>query len=243
MKLNIAICEDQSAEAEALRQLLLELYPACEVWLFDSGEGLLKSSELRRLHLIFLDIFLLGEMNGIETAERIRAAVQDVAIVFTTASKDYALDGFRLDAMQYLIKPVQRQAVQKVVLECLSQRRGKAAVRVKLPVRSAGLEVSREVALDQIMYAEVYGYHSYVHLTNEILEVRMALDELASLLRGSEFLRCHRAYIVNLAYVRSIDRDFKMKNGEVVYIRRGDVKKCAVAYKEFLMERTLRMMP
>lgn len=233
-KLRVAICEDLPEDTAALQEIVLSCGVPCVIKTFDNGEDFLMGNPANQFDLVFLDVYM-DAVNGLEIAKRLRQEDAAVQIVFITSSEDHALEAFRVKARQYLIKPVQAEEVQAVMDE-LRQRLVIAAPTVSLPVGGS----KRQIAPKDILYAEVYGYQSYVHLAEEIVEVKMSLDDLASLLPDPDFLRCHRSYVVNLNYVKEIGRDFIMKNGATVYIRRGDVKKCGDAYKEYLLERAGR---
>lgn len=230
-KLHIALCEDSPQDAAVLQQLLTQFAKPCEIEVFSSGEDFLQSNPATRFHLIFLDIYM-EQSNGIEIARHIREFNSDVAIVFTTVSEDFALAGYRLNALQYLTKPIEPQAIQDVIVKYRLLQRAKEAAFIRLPLDSG----QKDIPIDSIMYIEVYGYHSHIHLPNEILKVKLSLDMIHSLLPGSNFLRCHRSYLVNLAYIQEVGKDILMKNGDTVYVRRGDSKKCADAYMEYLLD-------
>jgi DNA-binding LytR/AlgR family response regulator len=85
-----------------------------------------------------------------------------------------------------------------------------------------------EILHDHIYYVEVYDHNCLVHTSGGIIETgaSMTIEDFVPLLAPPRFLRCHQSYIVNLSYVESIGRDFTMKNGSTVQIRRGDLAKC-----------------
>ena len=94
----------------------------------------------------------------------------------------------------------------------------------------------RDILFGDIMYAEVQGKRCAIHTTTETITIFGSIDDLAAMLVSDRFLRCHRSYIVNFEYVKEIKRDFIMKNGERVYIRKGGVKACLDAYKSWLLD-------
>jgi DNA-binding LytR/AlgR family response regulator len=96
----------------------------------------------------------------------------------------------------------------------------------------------KDINTCEIIYIEVLGKQSIIHLDDENIPLYTTLDELEKQLRFPPFIRCHRSYIVNLDQVKTIDRDFTMANGDTVYIRRGDQWKMKRAYQDYTLSRT-----
>lgn len=228
--LSIALCEDSPEDAAAMRAYIDQSgYPALTEC-FASGEAFLKGFEKGRYHLIFLDIFM-GGISGVATAEAIRAKDSRVALVFTTASRDFTLESYRLNALLYLEKPARVEGVL-YALElawALRERREVCTVYAK--------RKRMEIALCSIHYIEVIDHTCIIHLEDGTVETDMRMDDFARILPPGRFLRCHRCYIVNLDHVAGVERDFIMKNGEIVYIRGKDIKKMGDAYKRYLVNK------
>lgn len=223
--LQIAVCEDLDTDAVLLTQQITGSGIPAEISRFESGEALLAAKPAGRFDLIFLDIYMKG-ITGIEAAHTLRRTDEDCGIVFTTTSEAHLAEAFDVGAEQYLVKPVQREKLLKLLRSRVEYvRRSRKSCTVNIRGHRA------EIPFDRIYYIEVYGHNCQIHTSDGVLETgsSMTIDDFLSLLPVPRFLRCHKSYIVNMSYVRDISRDFIMKNGHTVYIRRGDVKKCAAA--------------
>lgn len=232
--LAIAICEDTPQHADALRNMVAQLAPGAQITLFASGEDFLAAAPAGRFALVFLDIYMAG-ITGVDTARALRRQDRDVSIVFTTTSEDHALEGYRVRAMQYLVKPVQQQDVAEVLAAVLPAGRPPDEGPAPLVLVLDGKK--RSLAPGEILYAEVYGKQTFIHTTTGTLECKTPMEELALLLPAPPFVRCHRAYIVNLAHAARLDGDFVMDNGDTVYVRVKDLPAVNKAWNRFMAEK------
>ncbi|GHV45509.1 DNA-binding response regulator [Synergistales bacterium] len=242
--LRIAVCEDDPGDAEALRALIGGEEggvngevgtEAPVVTFFSSGEDFLASNPAGAYDLVFMDIYFgagaeaADAMTGVETAKALRDADEHVEIVFTTTSDGHALDAYRLNAAQYLVKPLSGADVEKMLR--LAARKAQASQKV------CSVVVDRkktDILLRHIVYVEALNFRCLIHTTDETVSVTSSMDELQKQLDSPSFFRCHKSYIVNFRYVKDIGEKFTMKNGDVVYMRRRGVKEISDAYKTWL---------
>lgn len=220
--LRIAICEDEDRDAKHLHSLIESSGIAAEISRFESGGAFLASRPTGRFDLIFFDIYM-GGVSGIETARVLREADENCGVVFITSSPDHMPEAFDVGAEQYLKKPVQKDKLEKVLKKRLSLV---ARTQKTCPVNEKGKRT--DVPLDHIYYVEVHNHNCLVHTTNGMIDTgsTMTIENFEPFLTPPRFMRCHKSYIVNLSYVQGVGRDFVMKNGQTVYIRRGDLAKC-----------------
>ena len=119
--LSIAICDDEEYFRITEKQLILKYMAGknceCMIDMYESGKELLAlKSAISQYHIIFLDVNM-EEIDGIETAKEIRKITKDVFIVFVTAFITYALEGYKVDAVRYLIKD--HESLEKAMTECM----------------------------------------------------------------------------------------------------------------------------
>ena len=234
--LAIAICEDTPQDSLALKDLLIELVPHANISLFSSGEAFLATDPANQFNLVFLDIYM-ADMTGIDTAQALRQQDKAVCIVFTTTSVDHALEGYRVRAMQYLIKPVQKDDVAEILSVCCPIPSAPDNGGGSLSFATNGQKY--HLPLADILYVEARGKQSHIHTLDGIVETQTPIGELALLLSDPYFIRCHRSYIVNLAYVAKLDGDFTMTNGDIVYVRIKDWPDVNKSWNHYMTE-TLR---
>ncbi|MDR0818170.1 MAG: LytTR family DNA-binding domain-containing protein [Oscillospiraceae bacterium] len=228
----IAVCEDLDEDAERLTSLINEIGITADVTRFECGEDILTAltGANADFDLIFLDVYMKN-ITGIETARLLRAQGVVSRIVFTTTSLDFSLDAFDVEAEQYLVKPIVRnQKLERILTKHLQRTELETC-----PVSVKGVIVN--IPIDDIMYIEAANHNCLVHTPTEVYETgrSMTLSSFDKILRPPRFVHSHRSYIVNLSFVANIDRDFLMKNGDTVYIRRGDVPAIREAYMNWLL--------
>jgi len=215
--LRIAICEDVDGDAAHLRSLIESSGIAAEVTRFADGGDFLASRPAGRFDLVFFDVYM-ADVSGVAAARALREADERCGVVFSTSSEEHRAEAFDVDALQYLVKPVDKDRLERVLkkrLALLGRKRDICTVNAK------GLRM--DIPHDNICYVEVYGHNCLVHTASGVIDTgsTMAIEDFAALLPPPRFMRCHRSYIVNLSHVESVGRDFAMKNGGKAYISRG----------------------
>lgn len=235
-RMNIAVCEGQAEERERLVQAvnlsLADVSVRIAVSEFPSGEALLAEFVPGMFDVLFLDVYMhMGGMNGMQVARVVREMDQHVPIVFVTASQEFALESYQVRAMHYLMKPVQ----MKDLLEVWNRlpKSGESGARMTLMVDRKPVDIR----LSQVIYVEASNKRCALHTVNGIVVTRLSIDQLQYMLPDPPFSRCHRGYIVNFEYVRSVDEDFQMQNGDTVYIRQNDRARIREMYLKNFMRK------
>lgn len=215
---NIAICDDDEYFCEREKQLIEEYMNQrgciCRIDTFQSGDGLLNSGKsIAEYKVIFLDI-KMDRIDGIETAKRIREAAMDTYIVFVTAFIEYSLEGYKVEAIRYLLKD--DEYLDKAIFECLDVIMQKEKYR---EIKYAFLfqEGEREVNLNDIVYIDSNLHKLTFHMergSRKEYTMYERLDKIDELLPETEFCRIHKSYLVNLNHLESIERyDAVLSNG------------------------------
>ena len=238
--MNIVICEDNKEDANNLNFHIQKYFQVinCPVntALYESGDCFLKDFEvagINDLKIMFLDIYMPGP-DGISVARRIRQRSDDIVIIFTTTSLNHGLDGFAVDALQYLVKPVSYPQVENVLGKCMA----KFADSLRfIEVLSDRLKV--KVLLKDITYIEVFNTAVVIHTISEKIKSYLPLTELEKQLEGSTFLRTHRSFIVNMHYIYDIsDIAFILADGTAVPIRKNDRLAVRQAHRDYLFRQS-----
>lgn len=202
--LQIAICDDEQFYRDKMKGLV-ERYMrnhelAYEMQVFLSGKAFLEQCvNSVKYDIVFLDINM-EEMDGIQTAEQIRAFHSDTYIVFVTAYIDYALEGYKVNAVRYLMKDNLEGALE----ECMR------AILQKMRVAQVGftfLEGDKKLYTDNILYVESRGHKSIFHYMEDgetTYQIYDKLDIIEKKLVKHGFLRIHKSYLVNMKHIRRI---------------------------------------
>lgn len=235
--MNVAICDDNSQDTALICALLQEHFDkngfVGEIHTFESGEALIDAFAADSFDVVFLDIYMDG-INGVRTAEKLRKIDPAFLLVFITTSRDHALDSFPLRAIDYVIKPIKREDIERAFSGCrdVFLKNGRF-------IKVMSNRMNLFVPLIKIQHIETYGRETLFHTVD--CEIRstasMLLEDLEKIL-GSAFLRCHRSYIVNLNYVEALGQDnFQMLDGSLVPLRQRGRAELRDTYADFLSDR------
>ena len=233
--LNIAICEDNRLELTYLLDLIKESEIPTTCTTFNSGEELLKNYEVGLYDLIYMDIYMNG-MTGIDTIKAIRKIDSDILVAFTTTSLDFTLESYRLDAIKYIEKPASKKAVTDLLELTLLKVKNKPCFTIK----QDGMPLA--IPFCRIVYLEQQGHNLIIHVNgNLIFQTSDKIDKIEQLFSPYDFIRCHKSYLVNLNFIKSLNKDlsvFEMKEGGNVHIRRESMSNAKNSFEEHLFKKT-----
>lgn len=201
---HLAVVEDEAKDQETLRcyfsQYSTEKSTPLEVTYFSDAESFLASFQLGLFDLVLMDIELKAK-NGLEASKEMRAIDNDVVLVFMTNLAQYALEGYKVNAFDYLVKPISyfdfslrlEKALERVV------KRKKSKVLI--------FENGRKVvlSLNDIFYVEVYGHLLIYHSKEGNFRTYGTLKDISKELSGNGFSLCNSCFLVNLAYVKGVE--------------------------------------
>lgn len=230
------IVDDEPYCCETIASLLEDYCPGIEVTgIYHNGADALASILKQSPDLVFLDVEM-PKMNGFEMLEQLPSINFD--IIFTTSYDQYALKAIRFSAIDYLLKPVDREELQKAVqkvmqpsqrtitqqVEILMQKLhqpSKSISKIALPTME-GLQM---IPVDQIISCESDSNYTILLLKNKKkLTVSATLKEIEESLEDHSFARVHRSYLVNLneveKYVKGEGGYLMMSDGSVINVSR-----------------------
>lgn len=233
MRMRAAIVDDEITEQNLMEKYLREW--ACrrelliEIKKYDNAECFLFSWEDDKdFDLLVLDIEM-GEMDGLALARTIRSEDEFIPIMFVTGYDEYMQYGYDVSALHYLLKPVNKGKLF-LILDKLSE---KTEAPEKLMLCTA--EGPRSMALNQITYIEVEGHQCIVHTKNEKVLLKKALSSFEKEIEGKAgFVRCHRAYIVNMQHVSMVRKTHVLLDNDTkIPVSRYQIKKVEGAFIRF----------
>ncbi|MCB0596411.1 MAG: response regulator transcription factor [Lewinellaceae bacterium] len=169
-------------------------------------DAILGMQAVQELHprLLFLDINM-PKLSGIGL---VKALAEPPAVIFTTAYPEYALEGFELEAVDYLLKPISFERFLKAVNK--SQRLPAVPEAPKTPAVLL-LQADRKlyrVPLEEILYLQAYGDYVKVHAAGQLYVPKTTLNQLEEELPAGAFFRIHRSYLVSLARIQYLEGNF-----------------------------------
>ena len=207
--MNIVICDDEKLFLSSIEQKINTWAEknghtkAIITHRFTSSEDMLDAWEHgMQVDAVFLDIQIPGELNGLAVAKQIRETNDYLPIVFITSYGQYAEEGYVVNAMRYLHKPVTQDAIE----DCMNliwrrwTLQHSDCVLLDLPNQILCLPVS------SILYAEISGHTCSVQTTSrsEPYLFRQSMTYIQKKLSSALFVQCHRSFLVNLMYIRHI---------------------------------------
>lgn len=214
----IGIVEDHAAAADKLRSYL-ERYGAengenFNISVFSDALEFLDSYK-RIYDMVFMDIEL-PFIDGMEAARRLRNVDQQVILIFVTNMARYAVKGYEVDAMDYLVKPVHYGDFELKLRRALGRR--EAGQEAILVVRQSGF---LRLRLREIRYIEVRGHTLIFHTETEQVKGSGTLLETEEKLKDRGFLRCNKCYLVNQMHIAAVQGyTLVMTGGEELQISR-----------------------
>ena len=224
MTVQIALCDDESAELDKLEYMLASWdrrHAECDLVIerfLDADEMLCRILEEGYApDLLLLDIYLQGRQ-GMEAAREIRRMGRRCGIIFITSSKEHALEAFDVDAVQYLLKPVLRYELFSVLDRFTEDMKAK---KKYILLKDHGI---KRVELHDIVYCEAQKKSQRICLIDgtELLQ-NMTLSKVYEMLSVCrEFVKVGISYVNNLEHIVSLNaREAQMDNGKTIYLPRG----------------------
>lgn len=223
--MKVAVVEDDVACAELLKGYI-ERYCAenkLPIKIMSYSDGIDIASEYTAdFDVVFLDI-VMKHMDGLKTAEYIRRMDKKVIIIFVTNDTQYAVHGYSVEALSYLVKPVTYFNFSQEFCRCAEKV---CSDKKDYVVFSTDKGMDR-IAIDKILYIESRDHQQIINTTDRTYCVYETMKKLESKLPKGQFSRCNNCYIVNLDHVKGI-------HGEYVIIDGGELKISRARRKSFL---------
>ena len=227
--IKIAVCDDEEIFGKKIHSLISQYLDEkklfFEIDIFRSGtEFVALGPEMSKYQMVFLDINM-DDLDGIETAKQLRSYCKDSYLVFVTAFLNYTLEGYKVEAIRYILKGATNfKDLVYEALDAICEKMRYVEQKEVFDFR----EGKKEIAISRIAYIE-----SNLHrLQFYVLESDYVLYTLSSTLNAIEgqfeenrFVRIHQSFLVNLSYVVSI-ANYKayLQNGMVLPIAKNRYK-------------------
>lgn len=199
--INIAIIEDEASATEKLLGYLGELSEKCgeEFHTVTFENPLLFLTGYKpNYDLVLMDIELPG-IDGMKAARKLRELDKEVALIFVTNMSQYAVEGYQVDAWDYIVKPVLYYDFALKLERAIDRIKSRRDFSVRIPVDD-GIKV---VPARALLYVEVAGHSLVYHTTEGIFRTTGSLKAVEKKL-PPEFVKCNNCYLVNLRHVTGL---------------------------------------
>lgn len=238
--MKIAICDDEKPIRDYIEKCVREVNPDVLIMQYSDASDMVSASF--DADILFLDIQMPG-MDGMKAARILRTTGNKTIIVFVTAVEEYVFQAFDVGAVQYIVKPFDRNKLVETIkrsIELAGERRSiedalsetkDSADNESFLIKSGG--VNRKIILADISYAEVLEHRIILHMRDrEQIEYYGKMSDLEKV-AGDDFFRVHRAYLINLSCVKSYDAKTVTVQGEEIPVARGKYQELVKSYLSY----------
>lgn len=230
--MKIAICDDEKAQRDYIenfvkqwgkernRKLTIEVFENSEQFMFHWSED-------KNIDVVLLDI-QMGKQSGMELARKIRETDHFIQIVFVTGLTEYVCEGYEVEALHYLIKPINKE----VLYRCLDKARERDELYgEKMMIESKQGKVSLYVK--DIWYIEAIAHSCMIYTKDKAYEVRQSISQFEHMeeLKNTTFVKCHRSFLVNLKHVYHVGKNsIELDDRRVIPVSRNSYKQTIEAF-------------
>ncbi len=217
--LEIAIVEDEENYRKVLWQYLrkyeTETAEQIHISVFTDGDEIVEHYSAR-YDIILMDIEMRF-MNGMDAARKIREVDRSVIIIFITNMAQYAIQGYEVDALDYVLKPISYFAFSQKLQRAVGRMKKREEHYINI-VSKNGVN---KVAVSEIGWIESEGHRLIYHVKDRAYESTLnSMKKVENELKECNFFRCNKGYLVNLAHVKAIQDGWAiLTNGKVMISR------------------------
>ncbi len=228
---SIAIVDDDSNDIRALKEMLERYFKEsgedyCLAEFHDGSQLMLDYSP--KYDIVFLDIDM-KELNGMAAAKRIRMTDESTAIIFVTRMAKYAIKGYEVSALDFIVKPLDYYSFALKIKRALNYV---AANRKKLIELKVGPDI-QYVDENDIKYVETLSHYLIYHTVKGDFKLLGSLKSAAEQLSAESFVLCNRCYLVNLRYVSEVSDNAVRVDSDMLIISRYRRKEFIQALAKF----------
>ena len=218
--MRIAICDDEELYRVELKTILDKLLINVDynIDTFDDGNRLVESFKALPYDILFLDIEMPA-VDGITLAKSLRAISEKVFIVFLTSHVEYAIEGYEVNALRYLTKPVDIDKLKEVI-RYVQEKQGASR---QLIIKEDGEELL--ININDVIYLESMNQNVRIVTTQGEHVIRYNIGDFEEQLKNDGFFRSHRGYLISLAKVKKLSKNDVIMEGDVILpVSRSNVK-------------------
>ena len=232
--MRVLVCDDSRLERIMLETILHRYFESVsisyEVFGYEDGNALLETVRNgEQFDIIFLDMYMEGK-TGIEIAKELRIMGYKEDIVFVTSADESVLENFEVNVTACL-----RKNEEEKFFMCLEEIRKKQQKKNYIIVKKSGMI---KIPYTDILFIESCNAKCIFHLLDGVqYTIYKHLGNIELELEDSRFLRCHQSYLVNMDYVRQVEKSFELITGDIVCIRQHNLKAIKQIYYAYMEQR------
>ncbi|KAF2330434.1 LytR/AlgR family response regulator transcription factor [Flavobacterium ginsenosidimutans] len=205
MAFKCIIVDDEPPATRILENYIGKVNFLEKVGVFNDALKALEFLNSQSVDVIFLDI-QMPQLTGLQISKIIS---KDIKVIFTTAYPDFALEGFELNAVDYLLKPISFERFYQAVSKLNSEPKIEISNQSNLPdflfVKTDGKNKFQKVFLTDILYVESLQNYVCIHTSKQQIITHSSLKNVIESLPENEFIQIHKSYVVSLKHIESTD--------------------------------------
>jgi DNA-binding LytR/AlgR family response regulator len=230
--IQIAIVEDDPSARARLRECLDYVSTDSQITFdireFPSGFSFLGQYR-PGFDIVFMDIDMPG-LNGMDTARKLRKVDSNVVLIFVTNMAQYAISGYEVDALDFILKPINKYSFALKVKRAVARTTKHTDEYISIKTDSG----FHRMRITAIKYLQIDGHYVIYHTTSGNYAEYGTLKDAESKINRPHFVRCNRSFLVNLRHVNSVHKDLVIIDGDELVISRPQRKAFLAALSEFM---------
>lgn len=232
--LRIAVVEDDKTYAAQLKEYLKryeeQTKKRLSVTVFPDGEDIVTGYSAD-FDIILMDVEMTF-MNGMTAAEKIREKDSEVIIIFITNMPQYAIQGYKVDVLDYVLKPISYFAFSQKIDRAVNRLKKKEKRWLTIPQKGGRMRIN----ISRLCYVEVRDHDMIYHCTDGEYVSKGTMKDAEEALEGEPFFRCNRCYLVNLEYVENFQGSDVTVDRDVIQVSRSRKKAFLDALNDYMNE-------
>lgn len=201
--INIVLCDDNKCDLDIIKSLLDEINLDFNIKEYTDPKELIKDLDDNQMFDAFLLDIIMNDINGVDVARHIRKTHESSPIFFITATPEYALKGYEVNAMRYYLKPLNKDQLKDDLYGLLKILDNK---------KNSYITISNTKGLFKIKISDIYYIESMLRTINiytkdDTFSTIGKISDFESSLKNNNFIRVHKSFVVNLAYIKNIYKD------------------------------------
>lgn len=230
--LRLAIVEDDAAYRNELKKYLLqyekEKGEKFQINEFSDGDGILQNYK-SDYDIILMDVEM-AFVDGMTAALEIRKVDTDVVIIFITNMPQYAIRGYTVDALDYILKPISYYAFSETITRALGRKQKRQRKFVVINIHGGMQKIDTE----RIRYIEVMNHDLIFHTVDGDITTKGTIRDIEEKLNDSSFFQCNKSFLINLSFVDGVVNSDINIGKDVVPVSRAKKKPLMDALNSFL---------
>jgi DNA-binding LytR/AlgR family response regulator len=232
--IQIAIVEDDRHYGKTLSRYIekyaQESGERFKVYFFEDGEDIVE--DYKGIYDIILMDISMQFMDGMTAAEKIREVDSQVVIIFITNAPQYAMKGYAVEALDYVLKPINYYSFSQRIDRAISRMERRREKYLSISTKGA----VQKISLSKLLYVEVQDHNLYYHTRDGVFSQRGTMKDVETALENEPFFRCNKCYLINLEHVERFEGTNIIVGTDEVQVSRTRKKEILAALNNYINE-------